>query len=88
MKAISSAVAALALSAMFATGATTPAKADGGATVAIVVGSYLLVDALVGRTCHRHEWPFNILAKVADEIHGRPGCDRYGHHHYHHRPYK
>lgn len=79
MKYIASAAAALALSAIITTGSTTEAKADGGA-VAIGVGVYLLTDAIVGRKCHREDWPFNILAKVADEIHGRPGCHR---HHYH-----
>ena len=75
MKTISTAVAALALSAMMTTGAPTEAKADGGA-IAIGVGVYLLADAIVGRKCHREDWPFNIVAKIADEIHGRPGCYR------------
>ncbi len=93
MKAISSALAALALSAMITTaGPATPAKADGGATIAIGVGAYLLVDAIVGRTCHRQDWPFNILAKIADELHGRPACDRDGYYHdhdyRHEKPYK
>jgi hypothetical protein len=39
---------------------------------------YLLTDAIVGRKCHREDWPFNIVAKIADEIHGRDGCQRYG----------
>ena len=73
-------VAAFALATAMAAGPTTPAKADGGA-VAIGIGAYLLVDALVGRHCERHEWPFNILSKVADELHGRPGCRPHYHHH-------
>ena len=92
MKAISSAVAALALSAMITAGPTTQAKADGGA-IAIGVGAYLLADAIVGCACHRRDWPFNIFAKIADEIHGYPGCDRDGyyydrHYRHHERPYK
>ncbi len=75
MKAISTAVAALALSATMTAGSINQAKADGGA-IAIGVGIYLLTDAIVGRTCHRDEWPFNVLGKLADEIHGRPGCIR------------
>ena len=80
MKFITSAAAALALSAMITTGATTEAKADGGA-VAIGVGVFLLADAIVGRKCHREDWPFNIVAKIVDELHGRHGCHRghYGH---------
>jgi hypothetical protein len=77
MNRITTAVGALALSAIMTAGATAPAKADGGA-VAIGVGVYLLTDAIVGRKCHREDWPFNIVAKIADEIHGRDGCDRYG----------
>jgi hypothetical protein len=77
MKRITTAVGALALSAIMTAGTTAPAKADGGA-VAIGVGVYLLTDAIVGRKCHREDWPFNIVAKIADEIHGRDGCDRYG----------
>jgi hypothetical protein len=75
MKFIASTAAALALSAMITTGTTTEAKADGGA-VAIGVGVYLLADAIVGRKCHREDWPFNIVAKIADELHGRHGCYR------------
>jgi len=76
MKTISTALAALALSAMMTAGSTTEAKADGGA-VAIGVGVYLITDAIVGRKCHRHDWPFNMVAKIADELHGRKGCHRY-----------
>lgn len=75
MKTISTAVAALALSAMMMTGSPTEARADGGA-IAIGVGAYLLTDAIVGRKCHRDDWPFNIIAKIADELHGRDGCYR------------
>ncbi|NJM33647.1 MAG: hypothetical protein HC850_01900 [Rhodomicrobium sp.] len=91
MKTITAAIAALAMSAMFTAGPTTEAKADGGA-VAIGVGAYLITDAIVGRKCHRHDWPFNIVAKIADEIHGRRGCYRHGyhdrHHHRHHRHHR
>lgn len=93
MKGISTAVAAVALTAIMAVGPANEAKADGGA-VAIGVGVYLLSDAIVGRKCDRHEWPFNIIRKIADELHGHPGCHRYHHddyhhrHHRHHRPYK
>jgi len=79
MKTLSTAAAALALSAMMTIGSPSEAKADGGA-VAIGVGAYLIVDAIVGRKCHRHDWPFNTIAKIADEIHGREGCYRYGRH--------
>jgi hypothetical protein len=88
MKFFTSAAAVMALTAMFSTGSVTEAKADGGA-VAIGVGVFLLTDAIVGRKCHRDDWPFNIVAKVADELHGRPGCHRGRHHHHkrhrHHR---
>jgi hypothetical protein len=79
MKKIMSGLAALALTAVITTGHTTEAKADGGA-IAIGVGAYLLVDALVGRHCHRHEWPFNIVRKVGDELHGHRGCRHHRHH--------
>jgi hypothetical protein len=80
MKKIISGVAALALAGIISTGQTTEAKADGGAIV-LGVGAYLLVDALVGRHCHRSEWPFNLVRKVGDELHGRRGCRR-GYRHY------
>lgn len=93
MKKFTTAAAALALTAVMATGPSNEAKADGGA-IAIGVGAYLVVDAIVGRKCHRRDWPFNTIAKIADEIHGREGCHRYhgksykdGHHH-HHRKYR
>jgi hypothetical protein len=82
MKKIFTTVAALGLAAVINTSHTTEAKADGG--VIIGVGAYLLVDALVGRHCHRDEWPFNLVRKVGDELHGRPGCHR-GYRNRHHR---
>jgi hypothetical protein len=92
MRIISTAVAALALTAVMSAGPAQQAKADGGATIAIGVGVYLLADALIGRECGREEWPFNIVRKLGDELHGRPGCYRehheghhgHGHHHRHH----
>jgi hypothetical protein len=85
MKRIATATAGLALFGLMAAGPATEAKADGGA-IAIGVGAYLLVDALVGDRCHREEWPFNMVGKLADELHGRPGCYWHdGHRHYHHR---
>jgi hypothetical protein len=89
MKTLTTAAAALALTAMMAVGPNTEAKADGGA-IAIGVGAYLLVDAIVGRKCHRQDWPFNTLAKIADELHGRHGCHRHGSkdHHHHDRKYR
>ena len=86
MKKISAPLAALALSAAVMAGPTTEAKADGGA-VAIGVGVYLLTDAIVGKKCHRHDWPFNIIRKVGDELHGRPGCRYHGRHHRRHHRY-
>ena len=85
MKKVFTTLAALGLAAVISTGNTTEAKADGGA-IAIGVGAYLLVDALVGRHCHREEWPFNIITKVGDELRGYPGCAPYhhGYHHHHH----
>lgn len=78
------ATAGLALFGLMAAGPATEAKADGGA-IAIGVGAYLVVDALVGRHCHRDEWPLNLIGKLADEIHGHPGCHEHGHdHHRHH----
>lgn len=84
MKKIFAPVAALALSAAVMTSPTSEAKADGGA-VAIGVGAYLLVDAIVGKKCERHSWPFNIITKVGDELHGRPGCRPYYGRHHHRR---
>lgn len=74
MKTLTAAIAALGLSALAIAGPATEAKADGG--VVIGVGAYLVVDAIVGKKCHRHDWPFNMVAKIADELHGRPGCHR------------
>jgi hypothetical protein len=84
MNKLTAALAGLSLFGVMAAGPATPAKADGGA-VAIGVGAYLVVDAIVGRKCHRDDWPFNLVAKLADEIHGRRGCYRHGHYkrHYH-----
>ena len=89
MKTLMTAAAALAMTAMMAAGPNTEAKADGGA-IAVGVGAYLIVDAIVGRKCHRQDWPFNTLAKIADELHGREGCNRYGSHKddYHDRKYR
>jgi hypothetical protein len=87
MKKITTAVAALALTAVMSVGPAQQAKADGGATIAIGVGVYLLVDHFVGRECGREEWPLNIIRKIGDELHGRPGCYRehHGDHHGHYR---
>jgi hypothetical protein len=82
MKKLLAPVAALTLAAVVTAGSTTPAKADGGA-IAIGIGAYLLVDALVGRHCARHEWPFNIIRKVADELHGHAGCRPHRHYYRH-----
>jgi hypothetical protein len=84
MRKITTAMAGLALSALITAGPTTEAKADGGA-VAIGVGAYLLADALVGRECQRHEWPLNMISKLADELRGGPGCYRHPVHRHHHR---
>ena len=86
MSKIFTTLAALSLSIALTAGPSTQAKADGGA-VAIGVGVYLLADAFIGRRCHRHEWPFNILRKIGDELHHRDGCHRqhHQHHHRHHR---
>lgn len=81
MKRITTAVAALALTALMTAGPAQQAKADGGATVAIGVGVYLLADHLVGRECGREEWPLNIIRKIGDELRGRHGCYR-GHRHH------
>lgn len=97
MKTISTAMAVLALSIMMSFAPAQQAKADGGATIAIGVGVYLLADALIGRECGREEWPLNIIRKIGDELRGRPGCYRdhhdyddrdHEHHHEHHEPLK
>lgn len=77
MKTLTTAAAALAMTAMMAAAPNTEAKADGGA-IAIGVGAYLIVDAIVGHECGRQEWPFNTIAKIADELRGRQGCYRGG----------
>lgn len=87
MKLLSTLAAALTLTAAITAGSTTEAKADGGA-IAIGVGVYLLTDAVVGRKCHREDWPFNILAKIADELHGHPGCHRHEYYDDHPRSHK
>ena len=79
MKKITTAVAALALTAAMSVGPAQQAKADGGA-IAIGVGAYLLVDHLIGRECGREDWPLNIIRKIGDELHGRDGCYRERHH--------
>ena len=97
MKIITTALAALALTTVMSVAPAQQAKADGGVTIAIGVGAFLLADALVGRECGREEWPLNIIRKIGDELHGRPGCyhkrhhdhdDDGGHkgHHRHHAP--
>ncbi len=95
MKKILTSMAAMALTIMMTAGQAQPAKADGGASIAIGVGVYLLADALIGRECGREEWPFNIIRKLGDELRGRPGCYRehddevdHPHHHRHHAKYK
>ena len=80
MKLIVTAAAALALAAMMSIAPAQRAKADGGASIAIGVGAYLLADALIGRECGREEWPLNIIRKLGDELHGSPGCYREPHH--------
>lgn len=79
MKLIVTAAAALALTALMSIAPAQRAQADGGASIAIGVGVYLLADALIGRECGREEWPLNIIRKLGDELHGRPGCDREPH---------
>ena len=96
MKIITTALAALALTTVMSVAPAQQAKADGGVTIAIGVGAFLLADALVGRECGREEWPLNIIRKIGDELHGRLGCyhkrhhddDDGGHkgHHRHHAP--
>jgi hypothetical protein len=87
MKILSTGIAALALLALMIAGPATEAKADGGA-VAIGVGAYLITDAIVGHKCHRNDWPFNLVSKLADEIHGRKGCHRHVHHRKHRHHHK
>ena len=75
MKRITTAAAAVAVSAALLTGAPRDAKADGGA-VAIGVTAYLVTDAVVGHACHLRTWPLNIIHKIGRELHGKPGCKR------------
>jgi ABC-type nickel/cobalt efflux system permease component RcnA len=84
MKRITTAVAAMALTTVMSFGPAQQAKADGGATIAIGVGVYLLADHLIGRECGREEWPLNIIRKIGDELHGRRGCYHKHHHDKHH----
>lgn len=87
MKRVLTVAAVLAMSAVFVASAPNEAKADGGVTVAVGVGAYLVGDAIVGRECHIRSWPFNIFTKIGDELHGRRGCHRAYYHrrHRHHR---
>jgi hypothetical protein len=88
MKKILTSLAAVGLAALITTGQPTEAKADGG--VIIGIGAYLLIDALVGRHCHRDEWPLNIVRRVGDELRGWDSCwhhDGYHRHHRHHHYY-
>ncbi|MEJ2118634.1 MAG: hypothetical protein P8Y36_12390 [Alphaproteobacteria bacterium] len=73
MKKILTVAAVVALAGMTVASAPRDAKADGGA-VAIGVAAYLAVDALVGHECRIHSWPFNLVTKLGDELHGRRGC--------------
>lgn len=84
MKLLTTAMAALALTVCMSFAPAQQAKADGGATIAIV-GAFLLADALVGRECDHEEWPFNIVHKIGDELRGHDWCHREHHHRHHHR---
>jgi outer membrane scaffolding protein for murein synthesis (MipA/OmpV family) len=79
MNAVKLTVPAIALAALLAQAPAQQAKADGG--VAIGVGAYLVVDYVVGRKCHMHKWPFNIVKKVAYGVHGKRVC-KYKRRHY------
>lgn len=81
MRVMRTTLAAAALAAAVSLAPSNEAKADGGAVV-VGVGAYLLVDYVVGRKCHMHHWPFNLVKKIAYGIHGRPVC------HYRKRYYK
>ena len=85
MKIVSTALAALALTTIMSVAPAQQAKADGGVTIAIGVGAFLLADALVGRECGREEWPLNIIREIGDELHGRPDCRHQRHRHHHHK---
>lgn len=87
MKKVLTGLSALALAGAMTLGTPNEAKADGG--VLIGVGAYLLVDAIVGKKCDRREWPFNIVRKIGDELHGRPGCyHRRGYYHSRHHAWR
>jgi len=77
MKSLLAGVGGVALALSLAVAPVDRAKADGGATVAIGVGAYLVVDALVGEKCEMHKWPFNMIKKVAYELKGKPVCKHY-----------
>lgn len=79
MKKIALAAAAVALSGMMMVSAPREAKADGGVVIASVA-TYLLVDALVGKECRMHAWPFNFVTKVAYGVKGYNTCRKYRRH--------
>jgi hypothetical protein len=87
MKLFTTAVAALALTICMSFAPAQQAKADGGATIAIGVGVFLLADALIGRECGREDWPFNVIHELGDELRGENGCYREEHHHHHRHHY-
>ena len=79
MKPISTALAALTLTAIVAAAPAETAKADGGVVI-IGVGVYLVGDYVVGRTCHMRDWPFNVVRKVYYGLQGKRVCNhRYRH---------
>lgn len=89
MKKILMVTAMVALSALLMASAPREAKADGG--VVVGVGAYLVGDAVVGHHCRINSWPFNIVTKLGNELHGRRGCHpkRYRkHRRYHRRHYR
>ena len=73
MKLISTALAALTLTAIIAAAPGQKANADGGAVV-IGVGVYLAGDYVVGRTCHMRSWPFNAVRSVYYGLQGKRVC--------------
>jgi hypothetical protein len=79
MKLISTALAAMMITAVAPAVSSQPAKADGGA-ILIGVGVYLAGDYVVGYTCRMHDWPFNVVRKVYYGLHGKRLCRfRYRH---------
>ena len=76
MKPICTAFTAVTLTAMAVAVQGHKAKADGGAVV-IGVGAYLAGDYVVGRACHMRAWPFNMVRKVYDGLHGKRICRYY-----------